>query len=346
MGTCDVTCAVSHLPIQYGEPCRFIFLRQVMTWEGDLDPGDWRHAWAKWLPLSLPVQGLYDGYGRLMVNTKDHDSHHAEYDPDPLLKFQIESIARVAEPLPEEECKDYGDLDNFPNTIKSLMTACERGWLKVKLPRDRLQDNEEQTFQTVRVSPYYVSERAWQVLVAPVEEKGIGFWRKKLEPYHEQGILGGLRAMIDHYRDWPERRKRLKKIIERESEDSLETLASTLEALEQAFPLTLRGLEPHHEQSPDMMVIGGDWEPPLQERDSLYEFKDVDWEKFAKLAFDLKVFFSTLNYELRREMHPELYQDQFYYPSQGLEGHRILLRHIEKWCLDIEEQSKRDDGDD
>lgn len=341
MGSSDVVCAVSHLPIQYREPCRFLFLRQVMTWDDELEPGTWEHAWARWLPLSLPVKGLYDGYGRTMAGWReDRGDHHAKYEPDPLLRFQVESLARVALPLPDDLRTGYGDLEDFPNTIESLMSACERGWLRVRLPRDRLRDDEEQTFQTLRVSPYYVSERAWQAMIAPADQRGIGgSWRRRLERQHGD-VLGTLTHMIDHYREHPERRALRATASDG---DALDEEAHVL--IERSFPLTLRGLLPGHESMPDVAVVGGDWEPPLQQRDSLYTFKEADWTKFRELVLDLHVFTMTLRHELFRECHPELWSGQFYFPDTELIGPRMLLRYVEEWCQEMERQHLEDSDD-
>ena len=349
MGSTDVTCAVSGLPIQYKEPCRFIFLRQVIAWDDDLNPGSWEHVWTQWLPLSLPVKGLYDGYGRVMAGYReergDYDSHHVDYEPDPLLKFQVEAIARVAEPFPESERLGDRDYESFPNTIESLMAACERGWLKVKLPRGRLKDDEEQQFQTLRVSPYYVSERAWQAVIAPGEE-GIGLWRGKLKKHHaedDKGLLltKGLKATIDHYRDWPERRGHIKKTLESTKETPQEVEA-TLELLERCFPMTMDDLGPHHEQMPDVLGIGGDWEAAVSDRKSLYEFGDEDWRKMDDLVLDLRAFFMTMRHELRRPMYPSTYRDQFHLPDMGLDAHRMLTVYVQQWCNDMEEAYERE----
>jgi len=353
MGSHDVTCAVSHLPIQYKEPCRLMFLRQVIAWDDDEEPGNWQHVWAKWLPLSLPVKGLYDGYGRLMAGYReergDHDSHHVEYDPDALLRFQIESIARVAEPIPDDERQGYGDLERFPDTIESLMSACERGYLKVRLPRGTLKDDEEPKQCVLRVSPYYVSERAWQAVIAPSEEKGIGLSRGRLDRFNEKNekknATHWLRDTVEHYRALPERRDHMEKILDKaslegnEKEDLLEALFG------EALPFTLQDLTPHHEMQSDILVVGGDWKPDVRVYKTLLEFGDEDWRKMADLVFELQVFCATVQYDLRRTFQPELYRDQFYFPDTELLGHRMLARYVEKWCLEIEEEHRRDTGE-
>lgn len=352
MGSSDRICAVSHLPIQYKESCRLIFLRQVIAWDDDLEPGDWQHVWTRWLPLGLPIKGLYDGYGRVMAAYHDkipegHDSHHADFDrDDPLIKFQVESLARVVEPIPDKE--GWGDLDNFPNTIESLMAACERGWLRVKLPRGRLKDNEEPHFATLRVSPYYVSERAWQAMVAPPDDGGIGVWKPRLEKHHEEHeklrMVNGLRMMIDYYRDRPERRGRLMEVLAREDRaadiDDLEEKTEFL--LERCFPLSMRELQPEHEEMPDVLAIGGNWEPDVSEIESLYEFSEEDWRRMDQLVLDLRVFCSTLRFELFRQIHPDLHSLQFYVPHNPLDAHRMLAVYIQKWCQDIEDDHERE----
>jgi hypothetical protein len=351
MGSSDRICAVSHLPILYKEPCRFIFLRQVIAWDDDMEPGSWQHVWTRWLPLGLPVKGLYAGYGRVMAGYHEtipegHDSHHALYDPeDPLTKFQVESIARVVEPLPDKE--GWGELLKFPHTIESLMVACERGWLRVKLPRTRLRDGEEQKFATLRVSPYYVSERAWQAMVAAPDDGGIGIWRPRTKKFMQDSeekllMVGALKATIDHYRDWPERREHLKEVLEK-TKESPEEVQDTLSLLERCFPLTMRELGPEHEEMPDMLAIGGDWEPDLSGMKSLYDFGDDDWRRMDELAFDLRVFAATFRFELFRHIHPELHSLQFHPPENSLDGHRMLAVYIQQWCQDIEDDYEREE---
>lgn len=347
MGSSDVTCAISHLPIQYKEPCRFIFLRQAIAWDDDLEPGSWEHVWAKWIPLSLPVKGLYDSYGRLMAGYREergeHDSHHVEYDPDALLRFQIESIARVAEPIPNDERQGYGDLERFPNTIESLMSACERGYLKVRLPRDTGKDNEESKQCVLRVSPYYVSERAWQAIVTPTERSiGGHAWKNKLRQ-DEKNAVYWLRDVVEHYRDLPERRERMEEILDKadlegeKKEDLLEGI------FDKALPLTLRDLTPHHEMQSDILVVGGNWKPDVRVYRSLLEFGDEDWNQMRDLVFEHQIFCSTVQYELRRTFQPELFRNQFWFPDTELLGHRLLARYVEEWCLDIEREHKKDD---
>ena len=343
MGSRDVTCAVTHLPLQYMEPCRFIFLRQVMPWDED-QKGSWEQRWAKYLPVSLPVKGLYDGYGTVMAGyhktiPEGHDSHHALFEPDAVLKFQIESLARVAEPLPPDEpLSGWSSFKGWPHTIESLMAACERGWLKLRLPVDR-----EGETQTVRVSPYLVSERAWQAVIAPTSKRGIGITRARMERYDTDPV-NSLRRIIQAQTE------RLRREAEDEKNENLDDecralLREAADLLGEIDHFGLRDLGPYFENLPDVLVIGNDWEPKIEERKTLFEFQDEDWKKLADLTFDLRVFFFTMRTELRREFHPELYSDQFYYPDQGLDAHRMLLRYVEQWCLEIEEASKEDEDD-
>lgn len=344
MGMSDVTCAVSHLPIKHGEPCRMIFLRQQIAWDDQLTNGTWEHVWAKWVPMSLPIKGVYDGYADLVKEVPEKGPD-VPLDVTPVLKFQVESIARVALDLPPDEPRSgFADLEHFPNSIESLMFACERGWLRVKLPLGRLKDDEEPKHRTLRVSPYYVSERAWQAMIASSEDRGIGTWRGRLQRHHENSrdMARGLRMAVDHYRDLPERCERMTKALEgTEMEDDAEDL------LDRIMPHMFRDLTPEHEMSPDVLVVGGDGEPDVRVYKTLFEFGEADWKELGDLVFDFKVFCGTLRHELRREIHPELYRDQFYYPHQGLEAPRMLRRYIDEWCLEIaaEYPDEEDEGD-
>jgi len=343
MGSSDRTCAVSHLPIQYKDPCRMIFLRQVLAWDDDLEPGDWQHVWTQWLPLGLPVKGLYDGYGRVMAGYSDkvpkgQTSPHMPYDPDAVLRFQIESIARVAEPLPKDE--GWGALADFPNTIESLMSACERGWLRVRLPRPSLRDEVPPTPVVCRVSPMYVSERAWQAVTSGSDD-GIGVSRARLEKHYGNDILASLRSTVEHYRDWPARREEMRETLAM-AEESAEEVEKTMALLERVWPRNLDGLGSQQERAPDILVAGYDSTPDIQLRTSLYDFGDDDWAKLAELVLDTKVFFATYMHELRRHVHPEMYSDQFHLPDGGLDQHRMLAVYIQKWCQEMEDDYERE----
>jgi hypothetical protein len=69
MGLFHATCNISSLPIRKDEQCRLVLLVKSPEYEGDAG----HHAGhALWTPWSLPIQGVYDGYGRLQPYTGWH----------------------------------------------------------------------------------------------------------------------------------------------------------------------------------------------------------------------------------------------------------------------------------
>lgn len=314
MGTHDVTCAISHLPIRYGEACRFLFLRQRIAHDDEMTIGTWEHVWAKWVPMGLPVQGVYDGYGRLVASI-DERGRHVEFGPDALHEFQVEAVARVCEPLPPEEAAHFTALGRFPRTIGSLMAACERGWLKVRLPCAP-SGSEGGPTATLRVSPCYVREGIWRSMVAAREDGGIGRWRPKLRRLLD--VVGFLRNVVDSHAD----------------------LEKGPDVLAEAYPMALPELTPMFEEAPDVLVVGGDWRPDVSTRATLRKFTDEDWKRLATLVLDLHVWTRTARHDLRREIHPELYTDQFHFTETALLAQLLLQTRVQEECRRIEQEDE------
>jgi len=57
---------------------------------------------------------------------------------------------------------------------------------------------------------------------------------------------------------------------------------------------------------------------------------------------DLRVFCSTLRFELFRQIHPNLHSLQFHVPDHSLDAHRMLAAYVQKWCQDIEDDHERE----
>lgn len=173
MGGCDVTCAVSHLPILEKDPCRFIFLRE-REFESDSYHGD------IWHPMTLPVKGVYDWYGSV-----------EKVEDTPLVRFQVEALQRIALPLPEDEYRDgWPRMENFPHSIESWMFLCERDLLKV---RYKTILDTEPVMDTV---PYIVREEVYQAMIQE-PGKGVGISRSRVESYAGDST-GGLRLDVEH----------------------------------------------------------------------------------------------------------------------------------------------------
>lgn len=61
MGVWNATCAISHLPIQGGEPCRILLLAEaIRTHRGS---GGFHDTEEIWKPMTVPIKGVYDAYG-------------------------------------------------------------------------------------------------------------------------------------------------------------------------------------------------------------------------------------------------------------------------------------------
>jgi len=69
MGLFHATCNISNLPIRQNEQCRLVFLVKSPDYGGDAGHHTGHALWAPW---SLPLQGTYDGYGRLLPYTGWH----------------------------------------------------------------------------------------------------------------------------------------------------------------------------------------------------------------------------------------------------------------------------------
>lgn len=69
MGCWNGTCAITNLPILYGEPCRIVFLRQSI--QANDAGGGFCYTEGLWHPASLPIPAKYNDYGAV-----------EDYDPD------------------------------------------------------------------------------------------------------------------------------------------------------------------------------------------------------------------------------------------------------------------------
>jgi hypothetical protein len=279
--------------------------------------------------MSLPVRGVYDFYGRV-----------TKVEKTPLVKFMTEAIGRVAVPLPEEEYTEYGDLGDFPKTIESLMAACERGFLSVKIPKDP-EDNLSYVLES-KISPFYVSEEMYQACIHNIEDdgKGVSTFRERLTAAHrsreEPG--GGLRAAYE----WPQKRAEMQALEEKHGIGLDDKFLETMGAV---GSFGLRELTSHIESMPDILVCGTNWKPDVTVRDSLGEFGDEDWKQFDEEALALRVFDATLRYNLHREWYPTLSLGQYHFPDDELISHRMLARKIEEQAVAIGEKYMEENPD-
>ena len=318
MGGTDITCGISGLPIKQDDPMRFIFLRQpAPNYKSDHD-----HPWACWLPMSLPVRGVYDFYGRV-----------TKVEKTPLVKLMAETIGRVAAPLPEGDYTGYGDLGGFPKTIESLMAACERGFLSVRIPKDP--NDELSEVLESKISPFYVSEEMYQACIHNIEDegKGVSTFRKRLTAAL-RGVDDKPGGALRHAYGWPEQRARMMALNEKlglPSDDLMDALGST-------STLGLRDFISNMESTPDILGYGTNWKPDVSELKSLAEFTEEDWKQFDEEALAIRVFDFTLRLNLRREWYPTLAQGQYSFPEDELISQRMLVRKIEEQAIAIEDK--------
>lgn len=320
MGGTDITCGISGLPIQDGEPMRFIFLRHPYpNYSGTDFPG------SMWMPIGLPVVGTYNFYRTAKV-----------HEHTPLVKLTAELIGRYAQPLPGDEYTDYGDLQNFPNTIESLMAACQLGFLTLEIPpepSDEKKDRDRQPLRT-RVAPFYVSEEMYQACIHNIEDdgKGVSTFRKRLtpEPRKNDQPGGALRSAFG----WPKRREEMRALHERVGVPD----ENLIDMMGQTHLFGLRDLTAHLESTPDILVSGRNNRPDVARFKSLAEFGEDDWKAFDQAALNLRVFDFTLRFNLRRIWYPTLVMGQYHFPDDELISHRMLVRKIEEQAVAIEQR--------
>jgi len=314
MGMSDVTCAVSHLPIQCGDPCRFIFLRGTI-WPNESPFG---HPRSRWIAASLPVAGTYDGYGRV-----------EKFSEDTITSLQVETLALRARPIGAGERNGFLCAEGYPNTLASLMWACDRGLLRLALP-----EPVNGKTVTVATAPIFVREDAYRAVVAgnDADPPGIGIVRSRLEKHRHQEPVESLRRIVE--------------FAERGESDNSPGSLALRGQLAEVYAMLGSGLASNGETTPDVLVCGSSLEIDPSPYPSLRRFSDADWRRLSEAVFDLEVFYWTMRTELRRELHPVLYRDQFYFPEQGLDAPRMLARYVERWCLEVEEKSRRDQEED
>jgi hypothetical protein len=325
MGGTDVICGISHLPVQDPDPAWFIFLRQP-AWPRE---DDWNHQWARWVPVGLPVRGRYNFYGYL------EDVEHT-----PVTDFVVELMSRHARPLSEDQVRGYGDLEDFPNTIESLMSACERGWLTLDLP----DGDDPPGVSSVKVSPFYVSDPMFRAMTTDFHEpkkgespSGVTTWRRRT---HER--MSGAVKMLRESIEWGAKKDARGHGASLEKDDTFEEL------LERTYPMLLRDLVGGGlDGGPDVLVSGRNWKPDIFSYRAPRKFRRRDWKEFESAVTDICTLHATLNYALHREFYPTVHRTQYYYPDDELVTHRLLLLKIEERCREIErafrERSEEDE---
>lgn len=323
MGCWDITCALTNLPIREKDPIRWFFLRAPLFTDSE-----WSHPWARWIPISFPVQGIYNMYGGI-EGWKENN----------VTRFQVECLSQYAvreSDDEKEEFLDRGDED-FPNTMESLMSACERGFLKLNLPYwEHDEEDKEDEFRKVNVSAFVVHEEIYQRMVAPadVDPPGIGTAHRRLERGRAGHKVEGLKNAVK----WEKSREERQELFE--NHPDLKHLS-----LDRMWMMAT-DLTSHLDETPDVLVVGNKHWPDVTTWPVLQEFTDEDWAELQQRVWEQDVFFWTMK-ELRREFFPARYTDQYWYPDNQLDAHRLLLHYVDGMTKRLQEaeeaKPERDD---
>jgi len=322
MGCWDVTCAVTNLPIQDGDPIRFFFLRQPLYADGV------GKSFAQWLPVTVPIKGIYNNYGAVT----GYDDRIIQFQRDCLKRFAVWDSDR------DDGHDDHPDDPDFPNTMKSLISACERGGLRLRLPYNDHCEGEDPVFKTVYTAPFMVHEEIYQHMIAGPDRAppGVGTWRRRLEKSGDRRIGRGKVESLRGAVEWAQGaddRKRLREILVEKGEKDL---ASSLDEMHSIF---LRDTGSNLENMPDLTCIGNEWEPKIESFPTLFEFTEEDWTELGNRALDQEVFFWTMK-ECRRLMYPALYMDQYYYPDNDLTSSLLLNHFISTMTVAFEKKER------
>ena len=322
MGMWDITCALTHLPIQDQDPIRFIFLRQPLFFDGIFK------SWAQWVPTSLPLKGVYDSYGGI-----------EGIEVDNVVRFQVDCFKRWAE---WDEGREDGFQDvaeGFPNTIESLVRGCERGGLVLRLPYDsrpeKRKDDKRPPFKRVRTAPFIIHEEIYQHMIAEVDRDppGIGSWRSRMERKGKPDRTKWLRQGVE----WAGRADERESVAEILRKEGKEDLADEL--IGRAFSLFLHDDLGSNVMSntPDMGVIGNEWDPSPDNWPTLFEFTEEDWAELSRRMFEFDALSYTMH-EIRRCFYPALFTDQYYYPRNQFDASRLFAHYVDKMSREFQER--------
>lgn len=340
MGCWDITCAISNLPIVEKDPIRWIFLRNPLFYDGI------SKSWASWLPVSVPVKGVYDEYGGIK-----------DYADDRITQFQVECLKKFAVWIGDREdgYDENPDNSDFPNTMESLVSACERGGLHFRLPYDedpsrRGRDREGYklpadmeigddgiVYKTVKTSAFVIHEEIYQHMIAPTSRNppGIGTWRGRLEKNDDRRLGSGKVESLRGAVKWAETEKERKEIFEKLSKEGNDIHAH----LGDFHRTMLRDTSANIEQGWDLTNIGLDHNVDLDYWPVLMEFTDEDWKELGKRAFEMEVLRWTMH-ECRRKFYPALYTDQFWYKDNNLDANRLLLHFVDRMTVALQEREE------
>jgi len=301
MGSWDSTCAVSHLPIEWDDPIRFFFLR----------PDEFEDRDHGWIPLTLPIKGVYDGYGSVK-----------NFEPTNLTKLQAQVLAKFACKIDEDKISGFPRMDGrdatYPTDLMAVACACERGWLNLTIP---LFMDKEEPPETFPVKPWMVREEVYQAMLKQ-DPPGLAIGRSRIERWlhgsiesKKRGPAMWLKQSIETWKHLQEPRS------ETSDPEGKQLLREVHEALSAAAESTLGNLK-----NREIQFLFGNATTHAAEFTALLEFTDDDWEALDREVTDHHVFCSTMK-ELRRAFHPATYTDQVD-PDSDPTAANELLAHL------------------
>ena len=314
MGSWDTTCAISHLPIEWDDPIRFIFIRGP-RWDSHGED----HAWE---PVTLPIKGIYSGYGSIK-----------DFKETSLTRFQTQVLAKFAAPREEVDVNTGDDtMERYPNDLDSLTHVCERGGLKLTIPMD--EDKDPRVF---RVLPYMVREEVYQAMVNGVVATG----RERIEEYlygradkkKRRGPAYGLASGIETYKSLQE------EPYTGENEEAGKLIREARESMAEFHKYTMT-----QGKSRDLEFLFGGAITHAAEFTTLLEFTDEDWDALDQEIFDFTVFCSTM-WALRRKFYPAQFTDQVaWHDSEPLAASEALYSLIlNEWGPAMKAKNPKED---
>ena len=295
MGSWDSTCAISHLPIEWDDPIRFIFLRGP-RWDNTADS----HAWE---PVTLPIKGIYNGYGAIKGFKETN-----------LTRFQVQVLAKFAASREEVEVRTGDDtMERYPNDLDSLTHVSERGGLELTIPMQ--EDKDPRVF---RVLPYMVREEVYQAMVNGVVATG----RERIAAYlhfgkDQRGPARWLATGIETHKSLQE------EPYTGENKEAENLIRESRKSMAEFHEYTMTD-----GKSRELGFLFGEAITHAAEFTALLEFTDEDWDALGQEIFDFHVFCSTMG-ALRRKFYPAQLMDQVsWYDSEPLAASEALYSLI------------------
>lgn len=173
MGSFDGTCMISGLPIGGGERIKMILIKKSGTNDG---AGYLCHPYSAWSPVSPPISGRYDDYGRCEVDD----------DQRLVLDFALKALNEVHMPVEQGE-NQYHDIA-LPDILseENLSEGLRTGRILLK--------NSYPPGTTAPMTSVFIREDIWDALLS-IEPKR-SEWK---EPYDFKLLQ---KAAISYFKPW------------------------------------------------------------------------------------------------------------------------------------------------